>query len=71
MLEVVGEHLSCHEVFVLEAQRYRNPVADNATKVASRCERFRRLYRELDPAEAVAVPAQYGRRHRYIAPVIR
>ena len=50
MLEVVGENLGRHEAVVLAARWYRKLVADNATTVASRRERFPPLYRELDPA---------------------
>ena len=75
MLEVVGENPARHEVVVLaglgrSTQWYRNLVADYGTEVAVGRERFAPLYRELDPAEAAAVLAQYERRNRHIAPVI-
>jgi deazaflavin-dependent oxidoreductase (nitroreductase family) len=76
MLEVVGENSARHEVVVLaglgrSAQWYRNLVADNVTEVAIGNDRFAPRYRDLDPAEAAAVLAQYERRHRHVRPVIR
>ena len=62
MLEVVGEKPARHDVIVLaglgrSAQWNRNLVADNATEIAIGSDRFAPLYRELDPAEAAAVPS--------------
>jgi deazaflavin-dependent oxidoreductase (nitroreductase family) len=76
MLEVVGENRDRHEVIVVaglgrSAQWYRNLLADKATEVAIGRERFAPRYRELDPAEAAAVLAEYEQRNRYIAPVVR
>ncbi|HEY3776184.1 MAG TPA: nitroreductase family deazaflavin-dependent oxidoreductase [Solirubrobacteraceae bacterium] len=76
MLEVVGEIRARHEVVVVaglgrSAHWYRNLLADTATEVAIGRERFAPLYRELDQTEAATVLADYERRNRYIAPIIR
>jgi deazaflavin-dependent oxidoreductase (nitroreductase family) len=76
MLEVVGENRDRHEVIVVaglgrSAQWYRNLLADKATEVAIGRERFVPRQRELDPVEAAAVLAEYERRNRYIAPLVR
>lgn len=76
MLEVVGEDRSRREVIVIaglgrRAQWYQNLLAGKATEVAISNERFVPFYRELDPPEAVAVLAEYERRNRYIAPLVR
>jgi deazaflavin-dependent oxidoreductase (nitroreductase family) len=76
VLEVVGENRDRHEVIVVAglgrtAQWYRNLLADNAAEVAIGHERFVPRYRELDPVEGAAVLADYERRNRYIAPLVR
>jgi hypothetical protein len=76
MLEVVGENHRRHEVIVLAglgraAQWYRNLLAGTTAEVAIGRERFAAGYRELAPAEAAAVLAEYERRNRYIAAVVR
>lgn len=76
MLEVVGENRDRREVIVVaglgrSAQWYRNLLAGKATEVAIGRERFAPRYRELDPAEAAVVLAEYERRNRYIAPLVR
>jgi deazaflavin-dependent oxidoreductase (nitroreductase family) len=76
MLEVVGENRDAREVIVVAgfgrtAQWYRNLLAGNAVEVAIGHERFAPAYRELRPAEAAAVLAEYERRNRYLAPVVR
>jgi deazaflavin-dependent oxidoreductase (nitroreductase family) len=76
MLEVVGENRGAREVIVVAgfgrtAQWYRNLLAGNAVEVAIGRERFEPTYRELRPPEAAAVLAEYERRNRYIAPVVR
>ncbi|HET6865892.1 MAG TPA: nitroreductase family deazaflavin-dependent oxidoreductase [Solirubrobacteraceae bacterium] len=76
VLEVVGEKRDRDEVIVVaglgrSAQWYRNLLANKATEVAIGRERFAPRYRELDPVEAAAVLAEYERRNRYIAPLVR
>lgn len=76
MLEVIGENHATREVFVIaglgsRAQWYRNLLAHEALEVAIGRERFRPTHRQLGPAEAAAVLAQYERRNRFIAPIIR
>jgi hypothetical protein len=76
MLEVVGENRGRREVIVVaglgrSANWYRNLLAGNATEVAVGHERFVPLYRELDAEEAATVLAEYERRNRYLAPVVR
>jgi hypothetical protein len=76
MLEVVGENRNTREVIVVaglgrSAQWYRNLLAGNATEVAIGRERFAPSHRELDSSEAAAVLAEYERRNRSIAPILR
>lgn len=76
MLEVIGIDRARHEVFVMvglgrHAQWYRNVIAGGAVELAIASERFRPDYRELPPAEAAAVLADYERRHRLLAPIVR
>lgn len=76
MLEVVGENRDRHEVIVVaglgrSAQWYRNLVADKVSEVAIGRERFVPHHRELGVVEAAAVLAEYERRNRYIAPLVR
>lgn len=76
MLESVGEQRSTRELFVVaglgrSAQWYRNVLAGQALEIAIARERFRPVYREVGPAEAVGVLAAYEDRNRLIAPVLR
>lgn len=76
MLEVVAENHNTHELIVVaglgrSAQWYRNLLAGKATEVAIARERFAPSYRELGVSEAAAVLAEYERRNRYIAPIVR
>lgn len=76
MLEVVGENHNTQEVIVVaglgrSAQWYRNVLAGKATEIAIGRERFTPTYRELDASEAAAVLAEYERRNRFIAPIVR
>jgi deazaflavin-dependent oxidoreductase (nitroreductase family) len=76
MLEVVGEDRGRAEVMVIaglgrSAQWYRNLLAGKAAEVAIGRDRFAPQYRELETDEAAAVLAEYERRNRYVAPVIR
>ena len=76
VLEVIGDDHRSHEVIVMaglgrSAQWYRNLLAGGAIEVAIAGERFTPSYRELDPREAAAVLADYERRNRYLAPILR
>ncbi|HET9103675.1 MAG TPA: nitroreductase family deazaflavin-dependent oxidoreductase [Solirubrobacteraceae bacterium] len=76
MLEVIGTDRDRGEVFVMvglgrRAQWYRNVAAGGAVEVAIGRDRFCPDYRELAPAEAAAVLADYERRHWVVAPVVR
>lgn len=76
MLEVVGEDRERHELIVIaglgrRAQWYRNVLAGGAVEVAIGHERFAPAIRALDAVEAAAVLAEYERRNRYIAPLVR
>lgn len=53
------------------ADWYHNVIAGGAVGVAIGSERFRPAYRELAPAEAVAVVEDYERRNRLVAPIVR
>ena len=76
ILEVIGENPTGREVIVIaglgrSAQWYRNLQAHHATEVAIGRERFTPRHRQLSESEATAVLANYERRNRLIAPVIR
>ena len=76
VLEVLGENRDRDEVIVVaglgrSAQWYRNVLAGKATEVAIGRERFVPDYRELPALEAATVLADYERRNRLIAPVVR
>ncbi len=76
MLEVIGEDPNRDEVIVVaglgrSAQWFQNLPGGGATEVAIGRKRFEPSYRELDPPEAAAVLANYERRNRYLAPLIR
>jgi deazaflavin-dependent oxidoreductase (nitroreductase family) len=76
MLEVIGNDRERHEVFVMvglgrRAQWYRNVIAGGAVELAIGREHFRPDYREVAPAEAAAVLADYERRNRLLAPIVR
>lgn len=76
MLEVIGSDRARREVFVMaglgrRAQWYRNVIAGGAVEVAIGSERFRPEFRVLEPSEAAAVVADYERRNRMLAPVVR
>jgi deazaflavin-dependent oxidoreductase (nitroreductase family) len=76
MLEVIGNNRERNEVFVMvglgrRAQWYRNVTAGGALEVAIGRKRFRPDYRELPPTEAAAVLADYERRNRMVALVVR
>ena len=75
VLEVVGENRAANEVIVVaglgrSAQWYRNLQVREAVEVAIAGERFTPVHRELPPAEAVRVLADYERRNGFLAPVI-
>ena len=76
VLEVVGENRALSEVIVVaglgrSAQWYRNLQVREAVEVAIAGERFAPVHRELSMNEAAAVFADYERRNRYLAPLIR
>lgn len=76
VLEVVGEDRARREVFVMagfgrSAQWYRNILTGRGIEVAIGRERFAAACRELAPDEAAAVMADYERRNRYAAPIVR
>jgi hypothetical protein len=76
MLEVIGSDRERGEVFVMvglgrRAQWYRNVVAGGAVELAIGRERFQPGYREVGPAEAVAVLADYEQRDPRLAPIVR
>ena len=76
MLEVIGDDRERGEVFVMvglgrRTQWYRNVIAGGAVELAIGRERFRPVYRDLAPAEAVAVLADYEQRNRLLAPIVR
>jgi deazaflavin-dependent oxidoreductase (nitroreductase family) len=75
VLEVIGQNRMTNEVFVVaglgrSARWYRNLQAAEAIEVAIAGERFAPIHRDLPPAEAEAVLAEYERRNRYLAPVL-
>lgn len=76
MLEVIGENPGTGEVLVVaglgrSAQWLRNVEAGNALEVAIGRDRFRPRHRTLTPQEASDALADYERRTRWLAPVIR
>lgn len=76
MLEVIGNDPATGELCVMvglgrRAQWYRNVTAGGAVEVAIGDRRFQPVCRELAPAEAAAVLAEYERRNGLIAPVVR
>jgi deazaflavin-dependent oxidoreductase (nitroreductase family) len=76
VLEVVGENGARNEVIVVaglgrSAQWYRNLQVHEGVEVAIAGERFAPVHRELSTTEAAAVIADYERRNRYFAPLIR
>jgi deazaflavin-dependent oxidoreductase (nitroreductase family) len=76
MLEVIGEHRGNGEVLVMaglgrSAQWLRNVQAGNAMEVAIGHDRFRPRHRMLTPAEASEALADYERRYRVLAPIVR
>lgn len=76
MLEVVGRRPAAGEFFVVAglgrtANWYRNLQAHPAVEVAVGRLRFQPQHRTLSEDEAIAVLADYERRNRLIAPVVR
>lgn len=76
VLEAIGSVPESGEVIVVSgsgrsADWYRNVQAAPAIEVLVGRDRFRPVYRELDEPEAMAVLADYERRNRWVAPVVR
>jgi deazaflavin-dependent oxidoreductase (nitroreductase family) len=76
MLEVIAENRGSGEVLVMaglgrSAQWLRNVEAGNAVEVAIDRDRFRPRHRTLPPQEAREALAEYERRNRWLAPVVR
>jgi deazaflavin-dependent oxidoreductase (nitroreductase family) len=76
MLEVVGTGQAPGEVVVVaglgrSADWFRNLQAGRGVEVAIGRRRFRPRHRVLGPREAVAVLADYERRNRWVAPLVR
>ncbi|MGI8754977.1 MAG: nitroreductase family deazaflavin-dependent oxidoreductase [Acidimicrobiales bacterium] len=76
MLEVIGADPGDGEVLVIAglgrtADWFRNVEANPAAEVAIGRRRFRPAQRILDPSEAETAMADYERRNRWVAPVIR
>ena len=76
VLEVIGTVPESGEVIVVagfgrSADWYRNVQAASAIEVVVGRDRFAPVHRELDEAEAIAVLADYERRNRWVAPVVR
>ncbi len=76
MLEVIGKDDRTGEVLVIaglgrSAQWLRNVQAGKAVEVAIARRRFRPVYRMLAPQEASEALADYERRNRWLAPVVR
>ncbi len=76
MLEVIGTRPAAGEFLVLaglgrSANWYRNVQAGPAVEVAVGRRRFRPEHRTLGEDEAVVVLADYERRNRLVAPVVR
>jgi deazaflavin-dependent oxidoreductase (nitroreductase family) len=75
-LEIVGRGSGADEVVVLaglgdDADWLRNIRVRPAVELQVGRRRFVPVHRELDEREADAVLAEYERRHRWIAPVVR
>lgn len=76
MLEVIGRDRRSGEVLVVaglgrSAQWLRNVQAGEGVEVAIGRRRFRPLVRMLAPEEASEALADYERRNRWLAPVVR
>lgn len=76
VLEVVARRPATDEYLVIAglgrtAGWYRNVQAAPATEVAVGRRRFRPAHRTLDEEEAADVLADYERRNRFVAPVLR
>lgn len=76
MLEVIGENRAAREVIVIaglgpSAQWYRNLLAHDAIEVAIGRQRYTPTHRQLSEPEAALVLAEYERRNRLIAPILR
>lgn len=76
VLEVIGTRRAADEFLVVaglgrSANWYRNLQAHPAAEVAVGRRRFRPQHRTLDEQEAVAALADYERRNRLAAPVVR
>ena len=76
ILEVIATDAATHEMFVLvgqgpQADWYRNLQANPAVELAIGRERYLPDHRVLPAAEAAAVLADYERRTRLVAPVVR
>lgn len=76
MLEVIGENRDSPEVVVIaglgrSAQWYRNLQVREAAEVAIARDRFVPVHRELGESDASAVLAEYERRNRDAAPLVR
>jgi deazaflavin-dependent oxidoreductase (nitroreductase family) len=76
VLEVIGTGSAPGEVIVIagfgpSADWYRNLQAHPAIEVAIARQRFRPAHRVLSEPEAVAVLADYERRNRWAAPLVR
>ncbi len=76
MLEVIGENQTPREVIVIaglgrSAQWYRNLLAHEAIEVAIDRQRYAPIHRQLSESEAVLVLAEYERRNRLIASIVR
>jgi len=76
VLEVIGTGNAPGEVIVMagfgrSADWYRNLLAHPATEVAIARQRFRPVHRVLSEREAIAVLADYERRNRWAAPLVR
>lgn len=76
MLEVIGRRPAANEFLVIaglgrSANWYRNVQAQPAIEVAVGRQRFRPRHRVLSEDEAAAALADYERRNRLAAPVVR
>lgn len=76
MLEVVGAKRAENELIVIaglgrKAQWYQNLQVHEALEVAIASDRFVPIHRELSLPEAERALADYERRNRYLAPLIR
>jgi deazaflavin-dependent oxidoreductase (nitroreductase family) len=76
MLEVVGENQAQHELIVIaglgrHAQWYQNLQNHEPVEVAIAADRFVPIHRQLSLPDAKAALADYERRNRYLAPLIR